>query len=112
MKDLHEDLKYLIDKRDELADDAECFEIDNSKHEESFDEMLDELYPSIFGKLPSRIMSELDPIMYKLELGYYVDGLDKEDDEDYKTLVERIELMNDEIEQLEQEIELQEDKED
>lgn len=48
---------------------------------EAFEEMLDEIAQPVFGIAPSRIMREIDPIMYRCEFWDYVDaqGVDSDD---------------------------------
>jgi hypothetical protein len=45
-----------------------------------YDEMLDEVYPQLFNMYPSRILEEMDPIMYRCG---YVDYYDSISDEYY-----------------------------
>ena len=46
---------------------------------QSYDQMLDEVYPELFighsSFLPSTVLKELDPIAYRVGFGEYVDSL-------------------------------------
>ena len=45
---------------------------------ECFDDMLDELHEPVFGIMPSRILSECDPIRYRCEFNDYIDSLQQD----------------------------------
>ena len=47
-----------------------------------YDEMLDECYPEVFGILPSRILSECDPIQYNCGFTDWLDANELTTDED------------------------------
>lgn len=86
----------------ELKKDLESFEIDQDKHEESFDEQIDEMTGTIeiigLKFCASRILQELDPIAYRCALGDYVDSLDVTEDEEYKALEEKLNELEAELE--------------
>ena len=94
-------MKELIEKIKETLTEIENFEIDSDEHEESFKEMLDdcEAKISILGVeyAPTYVLQCIDPIAYREGLLNYVDGLEVEDDPDYKELVESLEEMKDEL---------------
>jgi hypothetical protein len=43
-----------------------------------YDEMLDEVYPQLFNMYPSRILEEMDPIMYRCGYSDYYDSISDE----------------------------------
>jgi hypothetical protein len=43
-----------------------------------YDEMLDEVYPQLFNMYPSRILEEMDPIMYRCGYLDYYDSISDE----------------------------------
>jgi len=104
-------LSELEDKKNEL----ENFELNPDDFEDSYCDMLDELDVVKIGSLEyqaSYVLREVDPTAYRCGLVDYVDGLDKEDSEEYKAIEEEIEALESEIEDLEEEIENLEDEED
>ena len=103
--------EYAIQQNKDVAEsiqkDMDNFEIDEEKYEDMYIDMLDEetVYVCGMAFCPSRILSELDPIAYACGLSDYVNGIDKEDDEDYQSLVNQLEEREEYIEELEAEIE-------
>ena len=114
------ELEELEGQRDNIQGNIDSFELDEGDYEESYIEMLDcegTVDVCGMGFYPSRILSELDPIAYNCGLSDYVDSMDKEENEDYKELVEELEsveseiiTLEEEIEELENEIEDEEDR--
>lgn len=76
------------------------FEIDESKYTEQYDDTLNECHEEVFNILPSRILSECDPIAYACGLSDYVGSLDVEEDESYKLLIEEKEELEYNVELL------------
>lgn len=56
--------------------------IDEADAYEQYDQMLDECYPEVFGILPSRILSECDPIQYQCGFTDWLDASELTIDED------------------------------
>lgn len=56
--------------------------IDEADALAQYDAMLDECYPEVFGILPSRILSECDPIMYNCGFTDWLDANELTIDED------------------------------
>lgn len=101
-------LASLEVKREEIDN----YEIDPDSLEDSYKEALDGNYEMPNGWAYSDVLEQMDPIMYRCGLNDYVDGFDKEEQDDYKELLEEYEefdnindQLNDEIFDLEQEIE-------
>ena len=101
-------LASLEVKREEIDN----YEIDPDSIEDSYKEALDGSYEMPNGWDYSDVLERMDPIMYRCGLNDYVDGFDKEEQDDYKELLEEYEefdnindQLNDEIFDLEQEIE-------
>ena len=95
-------------KKQEMDD----YEIDPDSLEESYKDCLNEMEEMPNGWDYSDVLERMDPIMYRCGLNDYVDGFDKEEQDDYKELQEEFEefdnindQLNDEIFDLEQEIE-------
>ena len=90
----------------ELEDKIDNFEIDEDKHDDKYDEWLDEIYGEIMigniSFLPSRILKELDPIAYRCGFSDYIDSLDIEDDEEYQELQTELEEVKEELTELEE----------
>ena len=78
------------------------FEMDVDDYESQYDDMLDECYPELFNMLPSRILSECDPIAYRCGLNDYVDSLEISDDKDYQLLEEELSELENELQDLEE----------
>lgn len=91
----------ITDKQSEI----DSFELDSSDYEDQYDDMLNDCYNEVFNILPSRILSECDPIAYSCGLNDYVDSMELSDSEEYKTLEEELEELNSELEELEEELE-------
>ena len=101
-------LAALEVKKQEMDD----YEIDPDSLEESYKDCLNEMEEMPNGWDYSDVLERMDPIMYRCGLNDYVDGFDKEEQDDYKELLEEYEefdnindQLNDEIFDLEQEIE-------
>lgn len=101
-------LAALEVKKQEMED----YEIDPDSLEESYKDCLNEMEEMPNGWDYSDVLERMDPIMYRCGLNDYVDGFDKEEQDDYKELLEEYEefdnindQLNDEIFDLEQEIE-------
>lgn len=101
---LEESIEYKQDEINDKQQEIDTFEIDSSDCERLYDDMLDECYPELFNMLPSRILSELDPIAYNCGLTDYVDGLEVSEDSDYQELESELEELNSELETLEEEL--------
>ena len=112
MEELQEELNGLQEQATDKREEINSFEIDGDDKEEQFNYMLDECYPELFGMLPSTIMRECDPIMYREELNNYVNSLEVSDEPEYKELEEELEGIEDEISDLQEQIgELQDEEE-
>jgi DNA repair ATPase RecN len=100
------EVKELIKTKEKEID---SFEIDRDKHVEQYRDMIDEISGVVkIGNLEytaSRVLEEIDPTAYRCGLNDYVDGLEKEDDEDYKKLTEELEELESQLEDLENELE-------
>ena len=110
-----EELKVKLEELQEEARDKQYeidnFEIDLGDKEYQFCDMLDDCYPELFNMLPSRILSECDPIMYNEELSNYVGSLEVSDEPAYKELEDELEEIEDEISDLQEQIEELQDEE-
>ena len=107
MTDLEILEENIVEKQDEINDkqsEIDNFELDASDYESQYDDMLDECYPELFNMLPSRILNEMDPIMYRCGLNDYIDTLEVENDENYQALIEELEELNSELEALEEDL--------
>ena len=84
-------------------------ELDPDNYKDQFDDGLDESIPEIkIGRLtylPSHVLKAVDPTAYRCSLIDFVDSLDVEDSDEYKSLQEEIDDIQDEIEQLQSDIE-------
>lgn len=101
-------LAALEVKKQEMDD----YEIDPDSLEESYKDCLNERNAERLGWDYSDVLERMDPIMYRCGLNDYVDGFDKEEQDDYKELLEEYEefdniddQLNYEINDLESEIE-------
>ena len=101
-------LASLEVKKQEMDD----YEIDPDSLEESYKDCLNEMEEMPNGWDYSDVLERMDPIMYRCGLNDYADSFDKEEQDDYKELLEEYEefdnindQLNDEIFDLEQEIE-------
>lgn len=95
-------------KKEELDN----YEIDPDSVEESYKDCLNEMEEMPNGWDYSDVLERMDPIMYRCGLNDYADSFDKEEQGDYKELLEEYEefdnindQLNDEIFDLENEIE-------
>lgn len=105
-------LEGLREALEELEEIRDKFSLDTDDYEDQFNEFLDEQYPEFFGHPPSAVLKEGDPTQYSEELSNYVDGLDVEDDKEYKNLLDEIEALEYEIELAEELLENLEDDDD
>ena len=107
LKELRGQLEELEIDKEEVQEKIDSFELDEDDYEDQYIEMLDEEEVIVCGMAfcPSRILSELDPTAYACGLSDYVDGIDKEEDEEYKELVEELESLETQVITLEEEIE-------
>ena len=101
-------LAALEVKKQEMDD----YEIDPDSLEESYKDRLNEMEEMPNGWDYSDVLERMDPVMYRCGLNDYADSFDKEEQGDYKELLEEYEefdntndQLNDEIFDLEQEIE-------
>lgn len=101
-------LALLEVKKEEL----DKYEIDPDEVEDNYKDCLKEMYDMPNGWDYADVLERMDPVMYRCGLNDYVDGFDKEEQDDYKELLEEYEefdnindQLNDEIFDLEQEIE-------
>jgi len=101
-------LASLEVKKEELDN----YEIDPDLVEDNYKDCLNEMYELPNGWDYSDVLERMDPIMYRCGLNDYADSFDKEEQDDYKELLEEYEefdninnQLNDEIFDLEQEIE-------
>lgn len=95
-----EELKSRIE---ELTDKIDSYELDESDYSEQYDDMLDDCYEGVFNILPSRILSECDPIAYGIGLTEYIDSIELTEVDEYNDLVEELEELEEELEELENE---------
>lgn len=104
--DIEETLQDAIDERDR-------FELDESKYEDEYIEMLDEQGDIYIGNIsfsPSDILSKLDPIAYRLGLSDFVDSMDVTESPEYIEFEEKVEALEEEKEALETAIEKMQDE--
>ena len=101
-------LASLEVKQQELDD----YEIDPDSIEDSYKDCLNEMHEMPNGWDYADVLERMDPIMYRCGLNDYADSFDKEEQVDYKELLEEYEefdnindQLNDEIFDLENEIE-------
>lgn len=80
-------LAALEVKKQEMED----YEIDPDSLEESYKEALNESYEMPNGWEYSDVLEQMDPIMYRCGLNDYADGFDKENQDDYRELMEQLE---------------------
>lgn len=92
-----------------LEKQQDQIELDPDNYEDQFNESLDESIPEIeigcLTYLPSHVLKAVDPTAYRCGLTDFVDSLDVEDSEQYKSLQEEIDDIQDEIDQLQSDIE-------
>ena len=101
-------LASLEVKREELDN----YEIDPDSLEENYKDWLNEMEEMPNGWDYADVLESMDPVMYRCGLNDYADSFDKEEQGDYKELLEEYEefdnindQLNDEIFDLENEIE-------
>ena len=101
-------LASLEVKREELDN----YEIDPDSLEENYKDWLNEMEEMPNGWDYADVLESMDPVMYRCGLNDYADSFDKEEQGDYKELLEEYEefdnindQLNDEIYDLESEIE-------
>jgi len=107
-----ERLNNLADTLSELETQLKWFEIDESKHEDNYRNMLDKISTVQIGSLEycaSTVLEKVDPIAYRCGLSDYVDSIDVSEDEDYQALEQEIEELQGEIDDLQEEIDEEED---
>lgn len=97
----------LLKRIGEIENELYNFEIDPDNYEESYKDLIDDIYGpvTIAGVkfTASRILEELDPIAYRCGLTDYVDGLDVTDDEEYRALESGLADLESELADLEAE---------
>jgi hypothetical protein len=94
------EIEILQNKADQISEQITYFEIDEWDYTEQFDNMLDECYEGPFNILPSKILSECDPIQYRCWLSDYVSGIDLDEVYEYNELVIELEDLETQIEDL------------
>lgn len=102
------ELSILLNEIDIKQREIDNFELDNSKYEDSYCEMLDECSTVKIGSLEydaSRVLREVDPTAYRCGLNDYVDSLDVSDDSDYQELENELSDLISQKDDLEYEIE-------
>lgn len=93
--------------------EIEGFELDIDDYVEQYEEALNSEGLVTVGGLtfePATIIRELDPVAYSCGLNDYVDGIEKEENEDYKDLLDELEALEDELTDLENELEEKEEE--
>lgn len=96
----------LMTRIAEVKESIRTFEIDQSKHEEEYKDLIDESGPVMICGMSftaSRILAEIDPTAYRCGLNDYVDSLDVTDDSEYQALEEELAELEAELEALEEE---------
>ena len=91
---------------EELEKEIDRFELDPDNYGELYDEALNEGGPVRIGSLeydPARVLREVDPIAYRCGLLDFVDSMELEDSDEYREMVERLEELQDELTDLENE---------
>ena len=94
-------IQQLEDRLEGLEIIRDNYEPNESTFEDSYDDMLDECYPEVFGIAPSKILLECDPIQYRCGLSDYVDGLDTDIEDVMPEVIEEIEEIENKLEELE-----------
>ena len=105
MNTLEDQIENKQSEIENKQSEIDYFELEESDYESSYDDMLDKCYTEVFNILPSRILSECDPIAYRCGLYDYLDGLDVSDDANYQKLEQELEELQAELEELEEELE-------
>ena len=99
-----EALELLIDKTQEKIDNFDvASDVRSVDLYEQYDDMLDGCYEGVFNLLPSRILSECDPVGYRCGFADYCDDLDITDFDEYQELVNELNELESELEDLEDE---------
>ena len=93
-------LASLEVKKQEMDD----YEIDPDSLEESYKDFLNEMEEMPNGWDYSDVLERMDPIMYRCGLNDYADSFDKEEQDDYKELLEEYEEFDNINDQLNDEI--------
>ena len=114
IEDLKDKLASLELDKEKLEEQLEDYEVERS--EDEYDDVLDEIYDEVslgystFS--PSQILRELDATAYRIGFNEWVDAFDKEDEDDYKIMVDELEYiileiddLLDEVDDLESELE-------
>ena len=86
----------------ELKSEMEDFEPDPDDYRDQWDECLDEEGRVKIGSLEyfaSYVLKQVDEIAYHCGLNEYVDSLEKEEDEKYKELADKLEELEDGIDE-------------
>jgi len=99
-KQITEIKKQIADKQKEIDN----FELDNDDYIEQYEECLNEQGDISIGSLtysPANVLKNVDEIAYNCGLNDFVDSIDKEDNEEYKKLLEELETLEDELTDLE-----------
>ena len=82
------ELQYL---KEELEEKQQRYDdLQNHDCEEEYDDMLNECYPEVFNILPSRILSECDPIAYNCGYNDWADNELSELESEIEELKEEI----------------------
>lgn len=108
LTELKNRIAELEETIEEKKEEIENFELDPDNYEEQYIEMLDSEGTITAGGIkfdPSRVLKKLDPIAFSCGLNDWIDSLDKEDDENYKELLEELERLEEELEELQAELE-------
>lgn len=107
-----DELKQAIEaKKAEIKakqNEIDNFEINPCDFEEEYCEMLNEdglVKVAGLSFDADQIIRELDPTAYRCGLNDFVDGIDKEDVEEYQKLLEELEELENELSDLETELE-------
>lgn len=100
-------LIYNVEQAQKLVDDYEI-DTDSQAVINAYEDMLDEggdVAVCGYTYTPSRVFKLIDEIAYRHGLNDYVDRLDKEEQDDYKELVEALEEAQAELDAAESEVE-------
>lgn len=91
------ELQLIIERQQDLlrvlGKQMENFELDAYDYEGEYQSMLEDAYPYVdicgMTMSPVAIIREMDPTAYRCGLIDYVDGIDKEDTDEYRDLERR-----------------------
>jgi hypothetical protein len=100
LEELKEELRRLEIERDHF--DVSVYASDDS-YADWIDEIEGEVIICGMSYSASNILREVDPVGYRCIFSDYCDGLEKEDFQEYKDILEKIEEIEGEIEDLEEE---------